>query len=67
MEVAAQLQRCHPLIRVVMVSLHDDAWIRSRASARGVERFVCKSDLIDVLPSIVNAPPRQANGEGVAL
>ncbi|MDP2367137.1 response regulator transcription factor [Rhodoferax sp.] len=57
MQVARQLQQCQPQTRVVMVSLHDDAFDRSRAAAFGVERFVGKSDLFDELPSILNAGP----------
>ena len=57
MQVAAQLQRRQAPVRVVMVSLRDGESHRARVAALGVERFVCKNDLFDELPSILSGSP----------
>lgn len=62
LQVAEQLCLLQPSIRVVMLSWHDDTEYRARAAGCGVERFVCKSNMLTKLSNILKGPLSSAEG-----
>lgn len=65
LEVASILRQKHPAMRVVIISMHDDDEYRARAAAIGVERFVCKNDLLSGLLHIFRQLPSAAKPTGM--
>ena len=54
LEVAEQLHRERPDVRVVLISFMDGEACQASAAAAGAESFICKKDLFSRLPAILN-------------
>lgn len=53
LEAAALIRDRYPQVRILMMSVNDDAWTREACSAHGAHAFVLKSDTArELLPAI---------------
>lgn len=57
LQVAERLRDHHPEIGVIVISLMDDEQCRQSVAAVGAQQFVCKRELFDQLPTILERRP----------